>query len=111
MANFLGSLQSLALYIGVIALGVFVGSRSWMRSRELKWMSGAQTILLVLLIGCLGVGIGANEEVISSLDTIGLSALVITIFALIGSVFGVFLIRKCLKLDRTGQSTEGVHHD
>lgn len=115
MENFLSSLQSLALYVGVIALGVFVGSRKAVRAKELKWLGKIQTVALILLILALGVEIGADEQVISSLGSIGLSALVITALALAGSVAAVFLARKLLKLDkfgrRSGQGEEVSAHD
>lgn len=104
MENFLSSLQSLALYIGVIALGVFVGSRKAVRARELKWLGRLQTVALMFLILALGVEIGADEQVIASLGTIGWSALVITVLALAGSVLAVLAARKLLRLDRQGRS-------
>ena len=103
LSTFLSSLQSLALYIGVIALGVFIGSRKVAREKNLKWLGTLQTFALIFLILALGVEIGADEQVISSLGTIGLSALVVTLLALIGSVLAVFGIRKLLKLDREGR--------
>lgn len=104
MENFLNSLQSLALYVGVIALGVFVGSRKAVRAKELRWMGRLQTIALILLILALGVEIGADDQVIASLGSIGLSALVITLLALAGSVLAVLGVRKLMRLDRYGKS-------
>ena len=103
LSTFLSSLQSLALYIGVIALGVFIGSRKAVREKELKWLGKLQTLALILLILALGVEIGADEQVISSLGSIGLSALVVTLLALLGSVLAVFGVRRLLKLDREGK--------
>lgn len=118
MENFLGSLQSLGLYVGVIALGVLVGSRKAVRAKELKWMGTLQTVALILLILALGVEIGADEQVIASLGSIGLSALVITLLALAGSVLAVLGVRKLMGLDRYGKSAprtgaekEAVGHD
>lgn len=111
LATFLSSLQSLALYIGVIALGVFLGSRKAVRGKNLKWLSTLQTFALIFLILALGVEIGADEQVISSLGTIGLSALVVTLLALIGSVAAVFGIRKLLRLDREGRKAGAKEGD
>lgn len=108
MENFLNSLQSLALYVGVIALGVFVGSRKAVRAKELRWMGRLQTIALILLILALGVEIGADEQVIASLGSIGLSALVITLLALAGSVLAVLGVRKLMGLDRYGKSSPRI---
>ena len=105
LATFLSSLQSLALYIGVIALGVFIGSRKMVREKNLKWLGTLQTCALIFLILALGVEIGADEQVISSLGSIGVSALVVTLLALAGSVLAVLGVRKLLKLDREGRKT------
>jgi len=41
---------------------------------------------IYLLLFLLGVGVGTNQKVIQSLDTIGLQALLLTIGALVGSI-------------------------
>lgn len=96
--------MSLLLYIGMLALGVLIGSRKQIRSRELPWLGRLQFVALIVLIAVLGVEIGSDDKVISSLGEIGLSALVITVFALAGSVLAVSLVRRLLKLDRQGRT-------
>jgi len=103
----LGSLQSLGFYIGAVALGIFVGSRKKLREAGCAWLGTVQTVVLLLLIFSLGIEIGADQEVVSSLGTIGLSAFAITALALVGSVGAVFVVRKLLKLDREGKRAEG----
>ncbi|WP_243425331.1 LysO family transporter [Intestinimonas butyriciproducens] len=95
---------SLLLYIGMLALGILVGSRRSVRSRTLPWLGRLQFVALIVLIAILGVEIGADDKVISSLGEIGLSALVITIFALAGSLLAVTLVRRLLGLDRQGRT-------
>ena len=90
---------SLLLYIGMLALGVFVGSRKAVRSRPCRWLGPLQSVALIALIAALGVEIGADDQVIASLGEIGLSALAITLFALAGS-----LVRRLLKLDAQGRT-------
>ena len=96
---------SLLLYIGMLALGVLVGSRKSVRSRKLPWLGRLQSVALIALIAILGVEIGADDKVISSLGEIGLSALVITVFALAGSLLAVTLVRRLLGLDSQGELT------
>lgn len=99
----LGTLQSLSIYIGLVVVGALIGSRPFIRGKDLPWLGRFQFFALMILITSLGVKLGANDEVISSLGTIGLSALLITVLALIGSVGAVFLLRKfVLKLTRRG---------
>ncbi len=95
---------SLLLYIGMLALGILVGSRRSVRSRTLPWLGRLQFVALIILIAILGVEIGADDKVISSLGEIGLSALVITVFALAGSLLAVTLVRRLLGLDRQGRT-------
>ena len=95
---------SLLLYIGMLALGILVGSRRSVRSRTLPWLGRLQFVALIILIAILGVAIGADDKVISSLGEIGLSALVITVFALAGSLLAVTLVRRLLGLDRQGRT-------
>lgn len=105
MGTFLGTLSSLAIYIGLVAVGAVIGSRPAVQSRDLPWLGKLQFVALMILIITLGVKLGANDEVIHSLGTIGLSALVITVLALAGSVLCLFLLRHfVLKLDRRGVS-------
>ena len=92
---------SLLLYIGMLALGVLVGSRKSVRSRKLPWLGRLQSVALIAI---LGVEIGADDKVISSLGEIGLSALVITVFALAGSLLAVTLVRRLLGLDSRGRT-------
>ena len=96
---------SLLLYIGMLALGVLVGSRKSVRSRKLPWLGRLQSVALIALIAILGVEIGADDKVISSLGEIGLSALVITVFALAGSLLAVTLVRRLLGLDSQGRTS------
>ena len=95
---------SLLLYIGMLALGVFVGSRKAVRSRPCRWLGPLQSVALIALVAALGVEIGADDQVIASLGEIGLSALTITLFALAGSLLAVTLVRRLLKLDAQGRT-------
>lgn len=107
MENFLSSLQSLAFCTGSVALGILVGSRRGVREKKLAWLGRLQTVALILLILCLGIELGADEQVVASLGTIGLSALVITLAALAGSVLAVLGVRKWMGLDRQGRRKAG----
>ena len=66
-------------------------------------MGKLQFVALMILIVTLGVNLGANDEVISSLGQIGLAALIITVLAMGGSIFFLTLLRRfILKLDHVG---------
>ena len=103
MGTTLSTLTNLAIYIALVVVGAFIGSRKGVRSRPLVWVSKLQFVALMILIVTLGVNLGANDEVISSLGQIGLAALLITVLAMVGSILFLSLLRRfVLKLDRFG---------
>lgn len=104
MSTTIGTLTSLAIYVALVAVGAVIGSQCSKRGRELPWLGKFQFVALMILIVTLGVKLGANDEVISSLGQIGLAALVITAMAMLGSLVAVYLLRRfVLKLDRYGR--------
>ena len=111
MATTVSTLISLAIYIALVVVGAFIGSRPALRDKKLVWLGKLQFVALMILIVTLGIKLGANEEVIASLGQIGLAALVITVLAMVGSLLAVYLLRRfVLKLDRCGRpmgSAEG----
>ena len=98
MGTTLSTLSNLAIYIGLVVVGAFLGSRKALRSRPLVWVGKLQFAALMILIVTLGVNLGANDEVVSSL-----AALVITVLAMAGSLLCLTLLRRfVLKLDHYG---------
>lgn len=103
MGTTLSTLTNLAIYIGLVVVGAFIGSRKGVRSRPLVWVGKLQFVALMILIVTLGVNLGANDEVIASLGQIGLAALLITVLAMLGSILFLSLLRRfVLRLDHVG---------
>ena len=50
-----------------------------------KWSSRLTTWLIWLLLFMLGIEVGGNEQIISALPTLGVEALVLSVFATLGS--------------------------
>lgn len=73
-----GTLLDLILYLALVALGAFLGSRPQIQSLPMPWLGRFQTAALLLIV-TLGAELGSNEEIISSLGTIGLNALAVTL--------------------------------
>ena len=91
----------------LVALGAFLGSRPQIQSLPMPWLGRFQTAALLLLIVTLGAELGANEEIISSLGTIGLNALAVTLTSMVGSMLAVHALRKyLLKLNAQGRSCQ-----
>lgn len=103
MNTALGTLWNLAGLIAAVALGAWLGSRPNIRTRPLAWLGKLQLAALMILIVSLGVKLGADDEVISSLAEIGWTAFLITAAAMAGSVLALWLLRRfVLHLDRQG---------
>ncbi len=77
----------------VVGVGVGIGVRSIPPFRHVgKWISGVIYFLLFLL----GREVGTNDQLLSSLSTLGIQALLITSGALVGSIFCAWGIYKFL---------------
>ena len=104
MNTTLSTLWNLAGLIAAVALGAWLGSRPNVRTRPLPWLGKLQLAALMILIISLGVKLGADDEVISSLAEIGWTAFLITVAAMAGSVLALWLLRRyVLRLDRQGR--------
>ena len=95
--------STLFLYLTLLIVGIFLGSKLIKRDIEYKLNSYVQGIALILVIFTMGARIGSDKRVLESLDTIGLSALLISVCAIAGSVGVTFLGRKLLGIDKEGQ--------
>lgn len=92
----------LILYLSFCIIGYFIGARLVKKGIELKGASVLQTIALVALVFVMGARIGSEDEIVRSLDTIGLKALVITLFIFAGTVVAAFVARKLMGFDEVG---------
>ena len=92
----------IALYFGFILVGFLIGSKIVPKGIEIKFTNTLFPVLVFLVIFLMGIIIGSDEKVISSIGSIGTIAFVLTLFAMTGSVLAVTLMRKLLKIDRKG---------
>ena len=92
----------LILYLSLCFVGYFLGAYLKKRNIVLKGASVLQTIALVALVFVMGARIGSEDEIVRSLDTIGLKAFVITMFIFAGTVATAFVVRKLLGFDKFG---------
>lgn len=92
----------LILYLSLCLVGYFIGAFLKKRNIVLKGASVIQTVALVALVFVMGARIGSEDEIVRSLDTIGLKAFVITMFIMAGTVLAAFVVRKLLGFDKRG---------
>ena len=72
----------LFLYLAITVVGYFIGAKLKKKGRQLSWASPLQTVVIVVLVFLMGSRIGANEEIVASLGTIGLVSLAYTVIVL-----------------------------
>ena len=92
----------LLVYVGMCIAGYFVGSILRKKKAKLNWSGKVQTILIFCLLFIMGARLFGNERVVSSLGEIGISAFIMTILCMAGSLIAVFITRKMLKYNRNG---------
>lgn len=91
-----------ALYWGFMLLGYIFGSRLRQHREKMGFINTVMLICISLLVLLMGARMGANEEVIHNLGTIGAEALVITVSLMAGAVLSVTVTRKLLGMDKHG---------
>lgn len=63
-----------------------------LRKRRIPHVQQATTILIWVLLFLLGLNIGSNEQIINSIGSLGVEALLITVFATMGSLIAAWLL-------------------
>ncbi|MCL3779427.1 DUF340 domain-containing protein [Prolixibacteraceae bacterium JC049] len=80
----------LILMAAGIAVGLFIDKYP----KLIKKVDQLITWSIYLLLFLLGIAVGVNDKIINNLDTIGVSALVITVGAVLGSVCMAWVVYK-----------------
>jgi uncharacterized membrane protein YbjE (DUF340 family) len=75
-----------------LCLGIIIGFYSRKKQRILEWNSKITNLAIYGLLFFLGIGIGANQDLLQKLPLLGLKALYITFFALLGSLFAAKIV-------------------
>lgn len=96
------TLKLLAMYWGIMLACYFAASRLRHRAESFAFLNKILTVFIVALVFIMGLQMGADREVTSSLGTIGLQAVIITAMAVGGSMLFVFFGRKLFGLSRYG---------
>lgn len=79
----------------IIFLGVLLGLK--LRDRAERWVNVVIKVLIYLMLFCLGLEVGANPNVISQLDTLGLEALIITLGTVAGSAAAAWIMWRVIQ--------------
>lgn len=92
----------LFLYWGIMIACYLAASRLRSKAGGFGFVEKLLNIMICILVFIMGLRMGANEEVTSSLASIGLQSVVITIFTVGGSMLAVTAARKAAGLNREG---------
>jgi len=80
--------------IGIMLTGMSLGYI--FRARNLSWTHRLITLLIWVLLFLLGIEVGGNERIISSLHTLGLEAIALTLGGTLGSVVAAWALWRVL---------------
>ncbi|HPW65716.1 MAG TPA: LysO family transporter [Salinivirgaceae bacterium] len=70
----------------IMALGIIVGYFLRNKSKTKSFIEKLTMVVIFALLFVLGVAIGSDKNIVSSLQTLGLQALIISLGAIFGSV-------------------------
>lgn len=90
------------LVIGIMISGVLIGYL--LRNHRLTVVSKIITVLIWLLLFLLGIEVGSNAKLMNSLHTLGVEALIITVFALVGSLIAAWALWKWINSKKKGEA-------
>jgi hypothetical protein len=82
------------LYFGILALGWYISSKGKTHGNLMKQVSSIQSIILFGLIFIMGVRIGMDEQILTSIGQIGVMAAVFALVTASMSILFVYAARK-----------------
>jgi len=82
------------LYFGLLAVGWLLSSKGYINKKLMSKISLIQSIILFGLIFVIGIKVGMDEQVITSIGQIGITAAVFAVFTSGFSILFVNIARK-----------------
>ena len=79
-----------------------IAARNRHRADKLAFVQKALMPVVYILVLIMGLRMGVNEQVTSNLGTIGVQSLIITVFAVAGSMLSITGVRKIMGMDKYG---------
>ena len=98
-----------AFFLGDLVVTYFIGTRLRQSQPFRKTAGQLVSVLVFLMVFLMGLRMGMNEEVISSLGSIGLMALAVSLIVWIVPILGIILMRRPLNLRRQSRNTQSLH--
>lgn len=72
--------------LAIMTAGIFLGWLLHHKKQFLKIVSYTTNWAIYLLLFLLGLSVGTNEEILDNFDKIGVQSIIITLFAVVGSI-------------------------
>lgn len=92
----------LFLYLSITIVGYIIGSQLKKRGKAPRWIGKVMTVVIVVLVFFMGSRIGDNEQILASLDTIGLIAFIYTLIIMAFACLFFSMARRIFGFDRYG---------
>ena len=86
-------------------MGYAIGTSLKRKNKKWTWTSKVQTLMIIILIFLMGSRLTVNDEIVQSLGSIGVTAIILTVFIFAGSIVFVTLARKLMGINRQGVRT------
>ena len=90
----------LALYWSIMIACYLIASKLRRHANKFHFLDALTNLFIYFLIFLMGLRMGADEEVTSSLGSIGVQALFVTLLTAVGSMLGATAARKIVHLNR-----------
>ncbi len=92
----------LLLYWSFMLAAYIIAAKNRHRADKLAFVQKALMPVVYILVLIMGLRMGVNEQVTSNLGTIGVQSLIITVFAVVGSMVFITGVRKIMGMDKYG---------
>ena len=93
-------MKMLAMCWSALIIMYIVAMKLRTRKDNFKWVEEFINILVYILVFIMGIRMGANKEIVDSLGTIGVQAIIVTLITVAFSILGVTGVRMILRMDR-----------
>ncbi len=88
---------TLLLYIVLLLIGILVGKKRLVGEQVFRSIEKLQTACLMLLLFAMGISLGMNDAILSSLATIGFKGILFGLSSIVFSIVFVHILGKFLK--------------
>ncbi len=76
----------------IMIAGIVAGYLLRRKEKTIKWLNKSALYIIFLLLFFMGIAVGNNPTIMENLGTIGLKGLILSVFALLGSVMLAWLV-------------------